>query len=72
MKNLVGRSFSLAESCYRIVDVRQVGVDALVYAEPVLLAEPPSRQPPHAAQRVRAAFHYRDIAALLDAASEAG
>lgn len=65
MKNLVGRSFAVADGRYRIVDVRQLGRDALVYAE----AEPPAgRAPGERAAPARAAFHYQDIAALLEAA----
>jgi hypothetical protein len=65
MKHLVGRDFSLAEGRYRIVDVRQVGRDALVYAEPL-------ERHDGAAGPARAAFHYEDIAKLLDAAPAAG
>jgi len=66
MKNLVGRSFAIARDRYRIVDVQQLGKDALVYAE-ILAGDPPVSQ--HGPARVparRTAFHYGDIAALLD------
>jgi hypothetical protein len=65
MKNLVGRSFSLAEVRYRIVDVQRLGQDALIYAEHLdVKTHPPG---PHAPVRMptRTAFHYRDIAALI-------
>lgn len=67
MKNLVGRSFSLAEGRYRIVDVRRLSGDALVYAErvDVAIAGP---VPPAPLAAHRTAFRYGDIAALLDAA----
>jgi hypothetical protein len=65
MKHLLGRDFSVAEGRYRIVDVRQVGRDALVYAEPL-------ERHDGAAKPVRAAFHYKDIANLLDVAPAAG
>jgi hypothetical protein len=67
MRHLVGRSFAVADGRYRIVDVRQLGGDALVYAEAVL---PAGRTPNQrtAAAPARAAFHYQDIVALLEAA----
>jgi hypothetical protein len=71
MKSLVGKNFAIAERRYRIVDVQQVGGDAMVYAEPFEAADPAtvdakavdatlSRRAP------RTAFHYGDIAALLE------
>ena len=71
MKNLVGKSFAIADLRYLIVDVRQLGRDALVYAEPLPhdgagpAAHGPGRMPS------RTAFHYGDIAALLDAVPSA-
>jgi hypothetical protein len=38
MRNLIGQSFPLADRVYRIVDVRQVAGDAMIYAEPVAFA----------------------------------
>lgn len=64
MKNLVGRSFAIADNRYRIVDVQRLGKDAMVYAEQVGEAHGPARMP------ARTAFHYRDIAPLLSAASQ--
>ena len=67
MKNLVGQSFSLAEGRYRIVDVRRLGGDALVYAERVEggsaagTGERKAPRPPG-----RTAFHYGDIARYLE------
>jgi hypothetical protein len=59
MKNLVGRSFAIAENRYRIVDVQRLGKEALVYAEPVIAGQ-------HGpARSARTAFHYRDIADFL-------
>jgi uncharacterized protein (UPF0179 family) len=66
MRNLVGRCFSLADGRYRIVDVRQMGGDAMVYAEP-MSAEDPDSMPSAAAAPNRAAFHFTDIAAMLEA-----
>jgi hypothetical protein len=75
MKNLVGKSFSLAEVRYRIVDVQRLGGDALIYAEQV--GSRGSAPGPHVPVRKagRTAFHYRDIAGLLtqtEAAAGAG
>jgi hypothetical protein len=71
MKNLVGRCFSLADGHYRIVDVRQLGGDAMVYAEPVasggVASEVQAARPAGRAVPNRAAFHFADIAAILDA-----
>jgi hypothetical protein len=70
LENLVGRSFLLADVRYRIVDVRRLERDALIYAEHVEVRTAPG---PHAPVRTpaRAAFHYRDIAALLGPVEEA-
>lgn len=67
MKNLVGRSFALAEGRYRIVDVQRTGSDAMVYAE--RLEAPCAAGGAPAAPRApgRTAFHYGDIAPLLEA-----
>lgn len=66
MKHLVGRDFAVAEGRYRIVDVRHVGVDAMVYAEPLGGDAGPGTARGAVAAPVRAAFHYNDIARLLD------
>jgi hypothetical protein len=66
MKNLVGRSFALAEGRYRIVDVQRLGGDALIYAEREEKAggrgSAGAGRPPG-----RTAFHYGDIARFLEA-----
>jgi hypothetical protein len=73
MRYLIGQSFPLADRVYRIVDVRQVAGDAMIYAEPVVEATDvaPARTgqlpPAGPARAARAAFHYRDIAAHLPA-----
>lgn len=66
MQDLVGQCFSLADQRYRIVDVRFVGGDSMVYAEK---AEAPSPKVVPAARKrpQRAAFHYDDIAPYLSA-----
>jgi len=67
---LVGRCFSLADGRYRIVDVRQLGGDAMVYAEPLPSKETSEyrgARPAGQAAPNRAAFHIADIAAILDA-----
>ncbi|MEZ5560405.1 MAG: hypothetical protein R3E86_17910 [Pseudomonadales bacterium] len=65
MKNLVGQCFSLADGRYRIVDVRRVGGDAMIYAEELQREAQSAAIPatPHSPRR--AAFHYGDIAELL-------
>jgi len=72
MRDLVGQCFNLADGRYRIVDVRQLGGDAMVYAE---LLEPggssegtaePGR-PAAAGRPGRTAFHFADIASMLPA-----
>lgn len=70
MNNLVGRIFSLADGRYRIVDVQRLGRDALVYAEreeapgPLEIGSAP-------AGPGRTAFHYGDIAPLLEGGQSA-
>ncbi len=73
MKKLVGTCFSVADGRYRIVDVRQMGGDVMVYAEPVPSetaaasdALDGGARPPGPAAPNRAAFHYADIASILD------
>jgi len=64
MDHLVGRIFSLADGDYRIVDVQRLGGDALIYAEQqrdcVGTAADDGGPVP------RSAFHYGDIAELLE------
>ncbi len=55
MDNLVGRRFSLDDTDYAIVDVRNIQGDTLVYAEPTKHAQGPGR----------AAFRYADIESQL-------
>lgn len=66
MKHLVGRIFSLADGDYRIVDVQRLGGDALVYAEQQTGRADASGD--DAGPAPRSAFHYGDIAELLEAA----
>ena len=65
MKDLVGRSFAIAEQRYLVVDVQRLGTDALVYTRRLDggsgATEAARRQGP------RTAFHYRDIAHALAA-----
>ena len=60
MKDLVGQCFSLAEGRYRIVDVRNIAGDSMVYAEKVQEVAEHQRHLPR-----RAAFHYDDIAEFI-------
>lgn len=59
---LVGRCFALADGRYRIVDVRRLGDDAMVYAE----STAPGADMAGNGMR-RAAFRMRDVAPLLEA-----
>lgn len=61
MQELLGRTFSLADGRYRVVDVRQLSGEAMVYAEEISdeTGKSSDRRPR------RAAFHYGDIADLL-------
>jgi hypothetical protein len=70
MRDLIGQSFPLADRVYRIVDVRQVAGDAMIYAEPAdpaptATAARDGMVSAGPARAARAAFHYRDIAAHL-------
>jgi len=56
MQDLVGQCFSLAEGRYRIVDVRKIAGDSMVYAERLQGAQERQRHLP-----LRAAFHINDI-----------
>lgn len=71
MKHLVGRSFSIADGRYRIVDVQSLAGDALVYAERMETLSQPVACGSHAPARPRTAFHYGDIAGLLEAPGSA-
>lgn len=59
MHELLGRTFSVGEGEYRVVDVRQLSGEVMVYAESMAHGR-------SAEQRTkRAAFHYGDIASRL-------
>ena len=59
MQDLLGRKFSVGDGKYRVVDVRNLSGDLMVYAE--LAADVAESRRPK-----RAAFHYGDIAARLE------
>ena len=63
MQDLLGRTFSVGEGEYRVVDVRQLSGELMVYAEET--GDGPAagehRKP------LKAAFHYGDIASRLEA-----
>ena len=59
MRELLGRTFSVAEGEYRVVDVRQLSGEVMVYAESTSENRNSGRRPR------RAAFHYGDIAGRL-------
>lgn len=59
MNDLVGKSFSVGDGEYRVVDVRRMNGESMVYAEATKRSARTPRQPQ------RMAFHYGDIAQLL-------
>jgi len=59
MQDLVGKSFTVGDGEYRVVDVRRMNGESMVYAE----ATKPNTKSPRQPQRM--AFHYGDIANLL-------
>lgn len=60
MQELLGRTFSVGNGEYRVVDVRQLSGEVMVYAEELANPVADQRRPK------RAAFHYGDIASRLD------
>jgi hypothetical protein len=61
MQELLGRKFSVGEGEYRVVDVRQLSGELMVYVEETGNEAADPKKPR------RAAFHYGDIAARLGA-----
>ena len=61
MQDLLGRRFSVGEGEYRVVDVRQLSGELMVYAEAT--GEEPAAGAPRKPRK--AAFHYGDIAGRL-------
>ena len=59
MRDLLGQTFSVGDGEYRVVDVKQLSGEMMVYAEPT------SAQQAEQAKPKRAAFHYNDIAQRL-------
>lgn len=64
MQELLGRTFSVADGRYRVVDVRKLSGEAMVYAEQI--DQVPGGRP----RPQRMAFHYGDIAKLVEPASD--
>ena len=60
MNELLGKRFHIEQSDYTIVDVRKIGGEVMVYAEPPGLAKGPGR----------AAFRYADIESHLESNAE--
>jgi len=60
MRELLGRTFSVGEGEYRVVDVRRLSGEVMVYAETTATDRGVQRRPR------RAAFHYGDIASRLE------
>ena len=66
MQEILGRTFSVGDGEYRVVDVRQLSGEVMVYAEQTAAEVTEDRRPR------RAAFHYGDIAARLESSNRAG
>jgi len=66
MQDILGRTFSVGDGEYRVVDVRQLSGEVMVYAEQTAEEVTEDRRPR------RAAFHYGDIAARLESGNRAG
>ena len=67
MRELVGQTFAVAGGRYRVVDVRRMSGETMVYAEDAGRANAGLTQAGPAAlgKLQRTAFHYGDIAGLL-------
>ena len=61
MQELLGRTFSVGNGEYRVVDVRQLSGELMVYAEQLAARVTEAGKPR------RAAFHYGDIAERFEA-----
>lgn len=71
MQQLIGQSFTVGDGQYRVVDVRRLNGESLVYAEQTRAASAGTWSPSGvAAQPQRMAFHYSDIAGLFDDSNE--
>lgn len=66
MQELLGQTFAVASGKYRVVDVRRLNGETLVYAENLAAAGPRQALPVTSRRPQRTAFHYGDIAELLD------
>ena len=66
MQDILERTFSVGDGEYRVVDVRQLSGEVMVYAEQTAEAAMEDHKPR------RAAFHYGDIAARLETGNQAG
>jgi len=64
MQELLGRTFAVADGRYRVVDVRKLSGEAMVYAEPIDMPDGGKPRPQ------RMAFHYGDIADLVEPAAD--
>lgn len=66
MQDILGQTFSVGDGQYRVVDVRQLSGEVMVYAEQTASEVTEDRRPR------RAAFHYGDIAARLEGGNQTG
>ena len=64
MQELLGRTFSVGDGAYRVVDVRRLSGELMVYAEESLPED--GSETGRGRKPRRAAFHYGDIASRFD------
>ncbi|MEM8767967.1 MAG: hypothetical protein AAGE43_11010 [Pseudomonadota bacterium] len=64
MQELLGRTFSVGDGAYRVVDVRHLSGELMVYAEEA--GSSTGGQTEAGKRPRRAAFHYGDIASRFD------
>ena len=70
MHELIGRTFSLEDTHYRVVDIRTEGVDVMIYAEPKMDA--PEQGYPSGEAVQKTAFRYLDIESLIEPVAQVG
>ena len=65
-QKLVGRTFVVGDGEYRVVDVRQLSGELMVYAEELDQTLDQDKVVSQERKPRRAAFHYGDIASYID------
>jgi len=66
MRELLGQTFSVADGEYKVVDVRQLSGEVMVYAEELGTGSQAAHRPK------KAAFHYGDIASRFESDERTG